>query len=130
LEGEIVSTEEGRNRLQAYLAEEVDRRGKTWVELGAELGGESSASTIRSYVQSGVAGRPHRKTLAVVDRMLGWEPGSARAVLDGGDPEPLSTESLLTGDEPPALSGAKWDRLSADQQSAVINVIDSMLETD
>lgn len=125
-----MSTEAGRNRLQRYLADEVDRRGKTWVELGDELGGESSASTIRSYVQSGVAGRPHRKTLAVVDRMLGWEPGSARTVLAGGDPELVGPEPLAGGDEPPALSGAKWDRLSADQQSAVINVIDSMLETD
>jgi hypothetical protein len=125
-----LSTEAGRARLQKFLADEVDRRGKTWVGLGAELEGDSSASTIRSYVQSGVARRPHRRTLAVIDRMLGWEPGSARRVLDGGDPVSAGAEHAATSTEPPALSGAKWERLSADQQSAVINVIDSMLDAD
>jgi hypothetical protein len=125
-----VSTEAGRLRLQQFLADEVDRRGKTWVGLGADLDGDSSASTIRSYVQSGVAGRPHRKTLAVIDRMLGWEPGSARLVLDGGEPTPVTPETGAAGDEPPALSGAKWERLSSDQQNAVINVIDSMLDAE
>jgi hypothetical protein len=124
-----LSTDAGRARLQKYLADEVDRRGKTWVGLGAELEGDSSASTIRSYVQSGVARRPHRRTLAVIDRMLGWEPGSARRVLDDGDPAAAGIDSA-TSTEPPALSGAKWERLSADQQSAVISVIDSMLDAD
>jgi len=125
-----VSTEKGRRRLQRYLAEEVDRRGMTWVALGAEVGNRGSASTIRSYVQSGVAGRPHRSTLALVDRLLGWEHGSARAVLDEGDPRPLGSTATVASDETPALSGEKWDRLSADQQHAVLSVIDSMLDTD
>jgi hypothetical protein len=127
--------------LQRYLADEVDRRGKTWVALGAEVGDSSSASTIRSYVQAGVAERPHRSTLAVIDRLLGWEPGSARTVLEGGDPRPEAGEGRSPGGEaalepagrghalgePPALSGEKWDRLSPEQQHAVISVIDSML---
>ena len=75
-----MSTEVGRLRLQQLLADEVDRRGKTWVGLGDDLDGDSSASTIRSYVQSGVARRPHRKTLAVIDRMLGWEPGRSQSI--------------------------------------------------
>jgi hypothetical protein len=123
-----VSTEEGRRRLQRYLAEAVDRRGLTWVALGAEVGSGGSASTIRSYVQSGVAARPHRTTLAAVDRLLGWELGSARAVLDGGDPRPGGAPPSAAADEPPALSGEKWDRLSSDQQHAVLSVIDSMLD--
>jgi hypothetical protein len=135
-EGENVSTEEGRRRLQRYLSDEVDRRGMTWVALGGEVGDSSSVSTIRSYVQSGVAERPHRSTLAVVDRLLGWERGSARAVLDGGAPtpagsppgSPAGSPAGETTDEAPALAGAKWDRLSAEQQQAVLNVIDSMLD--
>ena len=125
-----MSTEEGRRRLQRYLADEVDRRGMTWVALGAEVGDRGSVSTIRSYVQSRVAARPHRSTLAVVDRLLGWEHGSARSVLDGGEPRPLGAPAAGAADETPALSGQKWDRLSAEQQQAVLNVIDSMLDTD
>ncbi len=140
-----MSTEQGRRRLQRYLADEVDRRGRTWAALGVEIGDNRSASTIRSYVQAGVATRPQRSTLAMIDRLLGWESGSARTVLEGGEPhlrlvgddsaglppmtaegdpsEPHGTDETL-----PALSGAKWERLSAEQQRAVLGVIDSMLE--
>jgi hypothetical protein len=143
----IVSTEQGRHRLQRYLADEVDRRGRTWAALGAEIGDNRSASTIRSYVQAGVAARPQRSTLAMVDRLLGWEAGSARAVLEGGEPRLRMLDNDLAAAPPrgsdeddsepngaadplPALSGAKWERLTAEQQRAVLGVIDSMLEGD
>jgi hypothetical protein len=152
--------------LQRYLAEEVDRRGRTWAALGADMGDNRSASTIRSYVQAGVATRPQRTTLAMVDRLMGWEAGSARTVLEGGEPRPRPGAEHPTaeerrssvasaggsveaadalgdalgddGAEPggpatpalPALAGEKWERLSTEQQRAVLGVIDSMLDGD
>lgn len=132
--GGVVSTMEGRHRLQRDLAEEVDRRGLSWSALGESLGDGVSVATIRSYVQQGVAERPQRRTLAAIDRFMGWAPGSARAVLDGG--EPVTDNRVAAGhhaggdrrSERPALSGEQWDRLTPDQQRAVLNVIESMLE--
>ncbi len=55
-----------------------------------------------------------------------WEPGSARRVLEGG--EPTARASGAEPAEAPALAGEKWERLTTDQRRAVLHVIDSMLE--
>ena len=121
-----MSTVEGRRRLQRELAREVDRRGTSWPALAVSLGTSMNVATLRSYVQQGVVDRPQRKTLAAIDRFLGWETGSARAVLDGGQPVPVPGSTDGAG--APALSGDKWERLSPDQRQTVLNVIDAMLE--
>ncbi|HLG68302.1 MAG TPA: hypothetical protein VKV36_10600 [Acidimicrobiales bacterium] len=121
-----MSTVEGRRRLQQELAQEVDRRGASWSALAADLGTAVNVATLRSYVQQGVAEHPQRKTLAALDRFMRWEPGSARRVLEGG--EPTARASGAEPAEAPALAGEKWERLTTDQRRAVLHVIDSMLE--
>jgi transcriptional regulator with XRE-family HTH domain len=44
-----------------------------------------------------------RDTLMTVENALGWRPGSANAILDGGEPD------LLTRDAPPPTAGADVD---------------------
>lgn len=39
---------------------------------------------------------PQRSTLGALDTAMRWQPGSARAVLDGGEPTPLVEDD--TGD--------------------------------
>lgn len=71
-------TEEGKRRLQQYLRDERDR-GATWEELGP---------TVRAYIERGIPSGPYAKTLLMIDGLKRWKPGSARAVLDGGEPTP------------------------------------------
>jgi|GEM_PF-2331623 len=53
--------------------------------------GGPSNSTLTG-IENGVADRVSPKTLGNLDRSLQWEPGSAKTVLDGGDPTPLPAQ--------------------------------------
>lgn len=66
--------------LQKLMAEQWDRLGWTAEQLG---------STKRMWIEQGVSPNPMRKTLRAVDDFMQWEPGSAKRVLEGGEPIPL-----------------------------------------
>lgn len=72
-------TAAGGTKLQMYI-QALKRSGLSWDEIG---------STLRSYSEKGVPGNPQDGTLVRLDGLMGWRPGSARAVFDGGEPVPI-----------------------------------------
>lgn len=74
----VEATQRGRERLRDCIME-IKRSGLSWAEIG---------STLRSYAENGVPANPQDATLARLDRLMGWKPGSSRVMLDGGEPTP------------------------------------------
>jgi hypothetical protein len=67
-------------------------------DVARVLGGPGLA-TVQAIEGGGRGtGIPRRATLVGIDRALRWAPGSAAAVLSGGDPEPLDTTGWPTRD--------------------------------
>lgn len=80
------------------LADEVragrDARGLTQAELAAEAG--VGMRTLQD-IEAGIPRGRMPRLMPRVERALGWRPGSARAILDGGSPatvEPLVPKSM------------------------------------
>lgn len=84
-------TEQGATRLQGYI-QDVKRSGKSWKEIG---------STLRSYMEKGVPPNPQDGPLSRLDGLMRWQPGSARDVLQGGDPTPV--DEAVVNDQAIAL---------------------------
>ena len=63
--------------------------------------GGPSPDTVVKFETGRIAENPQFRTLAAFDTSLDWEPGSTRAVLDGGSPVPIDRYSKvqLTGPE-------------------------------
>lgn len=72
-----------KQRLAAYVAARRNELGLNQADA-AVAGGTSLSSW--NIIENPKASAPQGATLAAVDRALGWAPGSARAVLDGGEP--------------------------------------------
>lgn len=75
----LEATQKGRTRLADYIME-FKRSGPAWKEIG---------STLRGWAERGVPQHPQDATLIRLDRLKGWVAGSSRAVLEGGDPNPV-----------------------------------------
>lgn len=76
--------DQGAVRLQAYV-QALKRTGRTWEAIG---------STLRGWATNGVPENPQDGTLVKLDGFMGWERGSSKAVLDGGDPTPIDLSPL------------------------------------
>lgn len=72
-------------RLREFVAEYINREGLRAVDVG---------STLRGIAEGRGATSPTRATLRKIDDLLEWEPGSAKRVLDGGDPTPRNSGNL------------------------------------
>lgn len=81
-------TRKGRSVLQAEILQ-LKRSGPVWKEIG---------STLRGWAEKGIPDNPQDKTLAQLDRLKGWEVGSSRTVLEGGEP------TLIAQPEPAVVS--------------------------
>lgn len=68
----------GSERIRASIRE-VKATGVTWEVIG---------STLRGWESDGVPDHPQDGPLSDLDALKDWEPGSARAVLLGGQPTP------------------------------------------
>lgn len=72
----------GTARLLFFIEQRLALLGWTREELAAA--GGPSPSTLYKIARESV--RPTERTIARLDRALGWEPGSVRAVMAGGVP--------------------------------------------
>lgn len=72
----------------------------------------ASALRISTFTVAGLE-RDHRAvspdTLAAIENLLEWKPGSARAILEGGEPTPLGADAAPSQ---PAAAPSKYAHLS------------------
>lgn len=85
------------------LADEIraarDARGLTQAELAQEAG--VGLRTLQD-LEAGITRGRMPRLLPRIERSLGWRPGSARLVLEGGQPVPLDVQL-----RPPSMSQAE-----------------------
>lgn len=84
------------------------RKARKWGQEDLAREADVSLATI-SRLESGKGYKGRMpQTIDKVERALGWAPGSAAAILAGGDPTPLAGVSAVTGEvsaEQPATPG-------------------------
>jgi transcriptional regulator with XRE-family HTH domain len=104
-------------RLAAAVRSARDARGLSQTAL-AELAGVSEGS-----IQNLESGKPRSRmpqTVARVEPHLGWAEGSARAILDGGEPTPAAGAHRSS-----AMSRAAKDRLREKLPLRVVDELES-----
>lgn len=101
-------TSAGWQRLGRRVKTERGRKGYPSVRAPAEATG-LSPRTIQAIESGSRAGRPRDATLARIELALGWQPGSAERVVEGGRPRE-AVDPLL------ARVAAAWPQLSGDGQ--------------
>jgi hypothetical protein len=95
-----VDNEEGWQR----LAEAVKRRrGQCdWTQLDVYVQGGPSIDRIQA-IESVRTDSYSARTISKLERGLGWEPGSVRAVLAGGEPTPIEVKPPVAPARPPTV---------------------------
>lgn len=83
-------TPENAARLAHHVKARRTQLGLTWRDVGA--GGGPTWSTLARIESAEQVKRLHGDTLRRLDVGLEWAPGSAKAVLDGGEPTPIDEE--------------------------------------
>jgi hypothetical protein len=98
-------------RLAAFVVSrrvELGLKDRRAMARASEAIGSSITDRTLGTLERG--GSVSASTLAAVDNVLGWEPGSAKSILDGGQPA-LKGESLQAAPKPPAYSDPAEQRL-------------------
>lgn len=93
-------------RLADFIRAEIEARG--WRQSDLAVKADVSTLTINNLV-SGRAPRRWPKSIPAVERSLGWEPGSARSILEGGRPTVVTVPSEFADDP---TYGPFWDKLT------------------
>lgn len=101
-------TTAGWERLGRRIKVERGRKGYPSVRSLAEATG-LSPRTIQTIESGSRTGRPRETTLARIERALGWQPGSAERIVEGGRPRE-ATDPLLQ------RMISAWPQLSGDEQ--------------
>jgi hypothetical protein len=86
-------------RLGRYVvARRVERGFKTRGELASAV---QVSSRLLGDIEKGRRGNYDPVTIASLESALGWETGSVRRIVDGGEPQLRSTPPSVTADEQP-----------------------------
>lgn len=101
-------TTAGWQRLGRRIKAERGRKGYPSVRALAEATG-LSPRTIQTIESGSRTGRPRDTTLSKIELALGWQPGSADRIVEGGRPR-AEADPLL------ARVVAAWPQLSGDNQ--------------
>lgn len=109
--------QDGWVRLGRLVAAERARRGLTVREL-AQLGGIGVRTLQR--IEAGRAANARPVTLTRLEDILGWQTGSAQAVLDGGEPK-------RTRDPQLERLAVLWPALTPRQRRALVAFVEEIL---
>lgn len=108
----------GWQRLGRRIKAERGRKGFATAGALARAAGVSPRTV--EVIESGAhSGQPRDTTLAKIEQALGWEPGSAQRIVEGGRPrdaaDPLLERVI-----------AAWPQLSGDEQVALAELVERL----
>jgi len=101
-------------RLAATLV--AARKSRGWRQVDLAAAADLGEMTIQRAEDPEAASHPSRRTLLAIDKALGWKDGSCMAILQGGEPTPVSGsentsathEAAATGDVSGLPESVRW----------------------